>query len=177
MGSFVQAQKLFFSWILPVMLIGIGASWLSFGAFHLMRANASLTWPQAEGAILSSQAKRENPDNKLYTPRIQYSYSVGAKSYTGSRLRYGVALALPLPESQEIVRAYPPRAAARVHYKPDDPAESVLEPGLNPQVWEWLYGGALFLGGGLFMVVFLRRWIDKIDPNPVRDGSPSPGRP
>jgi hypothetical protein len=151
-------------WMLPSMLVFCGLALLVFGGRDLMRAWASASWPHSQGVVLSSFRSPYNDGGtgKKYTPAIAYSYSAGNKSYVGTRVFYGNAQGLSDSRSAEIVNRYPVRSPVSVYYKPEEPGESVLEPGSNPQLRKLLALGTTLFSGGIFLLVFVRRWLEKI---------------
>jgi hypothetical protein len=60
---------------------------------------------------------------------IGYNYAVNGINYTGHRYRYDDRNAAW--EYSEAVDAYPRWSARKVYYNPSDPADSVLDPGLD----------------------------------------------
>jgi hypothetical protein len=98
------------------------------GVVHWLRkARAMSRWPTVPGTITSTW-------DTLETGRIQYSYKVGGRSYTGKRVflyaagqsREGRATSDRTP--QELTELYPPGAQVTVYYDPTHPSKAVLEP-------------------------------------------------
>jgi hypothetical protein len=71
-----------------------------------------------------------NDEGGSYRPIIKYVYSVAGKQYEGERRRYGEE-GFGRRTAQRIVDAYPVGGPVEVHYALHDPAEAVLQVGLE----------------------------------------------
>ncbi len=97
------------------------------------RADASLTWPSVNGRLTDVRlwGKRNiggemKPADKL---AVEYIYELNGKKYTG---RSPTFYTLVYPRTVEFAERYSSREEVEVHYNPNEPSESVLTPGLNP---------------------------------------------
>ena len=75
-----------------------------------------------------------------YSPNVQYKYAVAGKTYSGNRYRFGDLYAVE-GKSHQIVAEHPVGKPVLVYYNPDDPADALLQPGVD--------------GGDLFLAMFL----------------------
>ncbi|MFH1808993.1 MAG: DUF3592 domain-containing protein [Pseudomonadota bacterium] len=143
--------------LLPFILwFGVG------GVLDLIRASRSLTWPTAQGQILSSRVRHESSSSRtgggsfsadrsrsggtqrteVYWPEVIYTYSAQHQEYRGERVaetQYDDATAAGA------VQRYPAGRRVQVRYNPDDPTVALLEPGIQGGTLTglWLAGGFL----------------------------------
>lgn len=129
--------------VIGLIFTAIGGGILCWTAANVVDALASRRWPQVRGTIIASklQRSRDSEGGYSYRPDVSYRYAVKGKEFVARRTRFGDWLKLGWPGvADRVVRRYPVGAAILVHYNPQDPAEAVLEPGLNGL----LFGGAAF---------------------------------
>ncbi len=110
-------QALFFAIVAVLSLLHILAG-------HVQRGRRG--WAKAFGKILVSkivQGSHKSPSRS----RIEYSYSVGTRQYRGNRLDPGMPTAGSAAAMRKITERYPGESTVAVYYRPDNPAEAVLE--------------------------------------------------
>lgn len=130
------------------IILGLVAIMVGFGVFYwkvddFKQAYASSSWPTVQGRIIHSEMVRiRRPGETVSDADITYSYMVNGRQYSG----YLVSI----PEYQgdarsmsKIVKRYPEGNTVTVYYDPDNPANAVLEPGLNMVLLA--FGGFLVL--------------------------------
>lgn len=123
--------------------------WLLLGAVESRR------WPNVQGLVVASQVedKTDSEGGRLYRPRVSYRYSVNGQDFVGERACFGdadyVGWAL---FARDIVARYRVRSPVTVHYDPSDPADAVLEPGLNGLLFSTLIFSIAFLGFSILML-------------------------
>lgn len=106
----------------------------------------SQSWSQAQGTIVLSEVREESDSAFLGEYNLLYNYRVDGKPYRGTRHNglhpalVGRGCAMWLAE-QYIVDS-----RATVHYQANDPSQSLLQPGVTPQIMLLLLGMALTLG-------------------------------
>jgi hypothetical protein len=89
------------------------------------------SFPKAEGQVLSVRinSHRGSKGGVSYHPTLLYRYEINGQSYEGGRYRYD-----NFPDDyysvNEIVTNHPAGSAIEVYYNPDNPADSVLSPGV-----------------------------------------------
>jgi hypothetical protein len=126
-------------------VIGIGL--LFYGGHMLHKSWESSSWPSTEGVIRTSDAKSgtkgKNKDTS-YTLEVTYDYAVRERSFTGSKIGM-----YPMTWNSESCLE-PQQAKYRVgrkvsvFYSPADPANAVLEPGIQAATWYWPIFGCVF---------------------------------
>jgi hypothetical protein len=109
-------------------------------------------------------------NQKRYQPKVDYTYSVNDKSFKGTRISYsdhgylgkskkitimGVTRYSSNADAKagalKIAQKYPKGKKVTVYYMPDNPAESLLEPGFSYKVFSWPLAGVVMLGIGGFI--------------------------
>lgn len=130
----------------------LGWQWVARG-----EASATLQWPVTKGKIVSSQIEekqvyRRKRLRQVFEPQLEYSYQVDGRDHVGTRIDYFEDHDY---ENQEAAVAmgdkYPVGKEVNVSYDPQDPASSVLEPGVTGSnaTLSWVMIG---LGGFLTLV-------------------------
>lgn len=116
---------------LPPLLWGLRGEW---------RAFRSRGWPSAEGIVTESSVftdtrRAKNPAAKrststeeaLHAPQVFYTFTVGGRGHSGSRISFTDDRTSDYAEAQMLVSRYPSQSAVTVYYDPADPELSVLE--------------------------------------------------
>lgn len=130
------------------MLAGLGTT--VWGWRVIRKARAQRNWPSVQGEIITADPSSEDDD---LLPCIEYRYTIEQHIYQSPmQLPSGTT---PSPElNRQLIEKYPVGKTVMVYYHPQDPQQTILEPG--PQGGDWLivgFGlGSLLLG--LFMLVF-----------------------
>ena len=112
-------------------------------------------WPTTPGQVESKDIKVENNYSEegqpyqVFTPRISYRYTVDGVEYTSSRRCFG-DYGSTEKRAERVVRAYTVGQTVSVHYDPQHPEASVLEPGAN-----WAILAALVMGVVFFIIGIL----------------------
>lgn len=167
--------KIAILWSVILLLMVGGAAATYFGARKVLEAKESMDWPTTQGKITESSVERDTRRRKpgetgplkqvIYRAKILYEYQVDEVPLTGTRIAYAkekgikvkgdnassikINRALAEAQAQVIVDRYPKGKSVTVHYKPDDPKDCLLEPGLGLQVFVApLIGVVLFIAGG-----------------------------
>jgi hypothetical protein len=114
--------------LLPIwsLIVGVACVAVGVGAFWQV---VSGYWPRADGIVTVSERNRGPKRSKLWD--LQYKYTVAGRQYTGTQYAYD-----PMPIQAETdllshMQAYPVGAAVVLSYKPSNPAEAVIRPGLR----------------------------------------------
>lgn len=125
---------------------------------------ASQTWPTTQGVVLAHQRcflgrSRGYQEGFL----VKYTYQVGGVVYENDRrsFRQTDVAADGFSDNEEgrreLNERYPRGKPCTVHYNPDNPAESCLEPGAGATAFVLGAISAFLLGlGTLFLVAALR---------------------
>jgi hypothetical protein len=151
-----------------IFFIVIGGALLAFGVVFLRDANASANWPTTPGRVENVRVTWDNVGSTQAAPEraysfiVTYSYAVAGEPYAGNRYSLGegsTATGRRFP-SEEAARnaaaaAYRSGQDVTVYYDPADPAQAVLQPGVNWGTYVPLILGAFFLlcGAGLLRPV------------------------
>ena len=97
-------------------------------------AKASNDWPSVTGALTELQlwGKRRINGEMVDSENliVQYQYEVNGKKFVGRRVAF---YTLHYPETVDFAKRYPQGSRVSVFYNPQNPAESVIVPGLHPQ--------------------------------------------
>ena len=115
----------------------------------------------------SSSSKKTPLNQKRYQPKVDYTYSVNDKSFKGTRISYsdhgylgksksvtvmGVTRyssnANAKASAQKIAKKYHKGKKVTVFYMPNNPGESLLEPGFSYKVFAWPICGIVLLAIG-----------------------------
>lgn len=119
-----------------VALIGLVVGLLTARGHRRARANASAAqrWRSAPGKVIETGIGVQTGHNSsggysYFSPWIRYSYVADGTERTGQRLRFGDVTTRTRGGAETILGRYPAGAEIKVHFDPDAPDESVLEPG------------------------------------------------
>jgi hypothetical protein len=136
-------------------LIALATSvvWLAFAVRAISRAASPLDWRTVPGSITASHIEHvfvgthvgRYQNWPVYEWRffVTYQYTVEGKTYEGTRIDATTKLGHKYLLTGE--RRYPIGGAVLVHYRPQNPADSVLELAVP---WPWILSlcGAVALG-------------------------------
>lgn len=97
-------------------------------------ATASNAWISTNGKLTELQLwGRRRVDGEMVACEnlsVKYQYEVNGTMFTGDRAAF---YTLHYPETVDFSKRYPQGAVVPVFYNPQNPAESVIVPGLHPQ--------------------------------------------
>lgn len=148
-----SGKKFFFSRILPLIFVVVGAILVFSSIRDIYRAKSSVNWPAIHGKILSSSVKTHHtttgPNRRksiTFLAQILYAFSVDGKSFTGNWVSYGGNSSRHPSDVYRVVNRYPKGKEVIVYYMPDNPKLCVLEPGVQT-------GAYIIPGFGLFFFV------------------------
>jgi hypothetical protein len=142
------------------LLLGGGLSF--WGWTILQDARASATWPAADGLIVGSEVDHSTDaeGGDSYSPEVDYTYQVSGQAYQNSRIKFGENSYNSRRQAEEIVARYPSGQGVTVYYAPEEPENSVLEPGVSSGSYIVLGIGVCFASIALLLVpisLFTRR--------------------
>lgn len=140
----------------PAAAMGVGASLTAFGLHRFRIGRRSRGWPTTPGVVASTGISSDGggDDSEVkYVPELQYEYEVESDTYVSSRYGFGTT---PTFNERSAARSwieerYPEGGEVTVHYDPDRPDRSVLEPGAGRSLMAVVVGLA-FTGVGIFML-------------------------
>lgn len=142
--------------ILGAVFLAAGIGLSIWGHGMLAEAKASADWPTVQGKVTSSGVSvrkstsgsgSKKRTSTVYEPSVIYDYTVNGKSYTSHRITAGDFSSSSSKRAHRIVNKYPAGSTATVYYNPDEPYQSVLEPGAT------FFSYVPFGSGILFAVV------------------------
>lgn len=145
-----------------IIVVGLGLLFVAIGAgvgFYIGKpildnARASESWPTAPGRITESELERYRDDGKtMYTALVVYEYSVGNQQWEGDSVWFGQYSSSSRSEINRTVTQYPVGRTVDVYYQPDDPANSVLQPGATTSSYIVFSIGMVFLAIGSLLVL------------------------
>ena len=119
-------------------------------------AEASRSWPTAEGTVVASEVVVTRGKGKTYTAQVRYSYQVGGAPYGSDRIQFGSS-GTDQKVANATVADHPVGKRVKVYYNPGKPAQAVLVPGVTGK---WLtfvlwFCAVMFIGFGVVMTVIL----------------------
>lgn len=136
----------------------VGLLMFCVGVKEVWESNASKTWPATQGKVLASFVRTPRAGAKrLYSPVVQYEFAVDGKTYGSQRVSFGSYQSSRSSHAEAVVARYPVGAEVRVHYKANDPAASVLEPGSEMTNIMLPLLGLVFASAGLWFLKTSRR--------------------
>jgi Protein of unknown function (DUF3592) len=97
----------------------------------------------------------------MHTPEITYSYTVQGRKFTSGRYQFGDTGRRYVNDIKNIVARYPVGRIVRVTYNPNNPSQSVLEPGVNGMSWFMLAVGLATIALGMFFGFDLKLFTPK----------------
>ncbi len=94
-------------------------------------AKASKAWPTIQGTVNSSilNIKKNNEGKIMYSPNVQYTYSVDGKVYHGTNIRMVDGSTNIKQSVKKQLEKYKAGTSVEVFYDPEFPNSAVLEPG------------------------------------------------
>jgi Protein of unknown function (DUF3592) len=106
------------------------------GVFLLIRTyrvskhlRCEATWILSPGSVVRSEIRSTL---ETYSPKITYEYTYGGVKRIGDKLRSELLQYNWKSPSQRLISRYPVGKMVTVYVNPDDPNETVLEPGGDP---------------------------------------------
>jgi len=146
-----------FSRIFPLPFIIVGALLLYFGAKGLLIAIESVGWPHTNATVVSSSIKSYSSGaargRTQHQAVIHYEFFVQKSRYSG----YHQIESPNAGEPMSLVERHPKGKQITIYYMPDNPAVSLLEPGLRIETLIQPVGGLIFFVAGILMAIFLPR--------------------
>jgi hypothetical protein len=142
------------------MLLLIGSPVVLFATYrNYSSANASEKWPSVDGVITQSSLETMGFGRKqTFKAKIEYQYQVNGRGYRASRVKFVDTTGSSESAAQSVASKYPVNSAQKVYYNPDDPSNSVLEPGASAGSVVMLAMGPLaVIGFGTFFVFVARK--------------------
>lgn len=120
--------------MLGIFLLGLLVACVATNTISgLSRSVASERWPRASAEVVSSAVYRDGSDvAPRWEPAISYRYYIGNNTFTSGTIRFLMGPMYDRDEATQIAESYSVGSVVRVAYNPDNPRESVLQPGTPP---------------------------------------------
>jgi hypothetical protein len=121
-------------------LAGLGtiAVWLTLSlgnAFYL--SMVSLQWPKVPVRVTASQVNTGSSSfGTWWAPDVEYEYRVSGHVYHSATIRYLMPSFYEEEKAHAVLASYSPEVYATAAYDPQNPACSVLQPGVPPNMWK-----------------------------------------
>jgi Protein of unknown function (DUF3592) len=118
---------------LGALLLLLGAGIFCYGVRLLVIAHSSESWPSVQGRVLSSSlaAHSGSKGSTAYHADVFYEFAVDGARCTSNDINCDKGSHSDPLDAQCIVSRYPAGQVVTVHYSPNDPNTSVLEPGIT----------------------------------------------
>jgi hypothetical protein len=132
----------------------LGVLLAAFFVWQLVKGVRARKWPTTEGRVLESQVTKETSyddgsSSTTYGAEITYRYEVDGEEYSGKRRSFADYRSSNRRRAVKIVARYAPGAVIMVYYRPDQPDESVLEPGMSAGFFLFLILPLTFMAIGV----------------------------
>ena len=109
----------------------IGASiWCVYLGYTIVEGLKIQKWPNVEGVMVSSSAKRIDHNKERYILEVEYKYSVDGQALTGYKISNSNVM-LSRMEKEVSLKNYSPDKKVRVFYDPSDHKNSYLKSGVD----------------------------------------------
>ncbi|MCP3137069.1 DUF3592 domain-containing protein [Pyxidicoccus xibeiensis] len=156
------------------VILGVtGLGVLVWGIFRMRSTARTRHWPTTQGTIRAARVtSREVPiapgdssddddapaprTRPLYRPEVEYTYTVGRQTYTGTQLGMDVVEVSSREHAQAHAARYAPGAPVTVFHDPQDPGQALLEPGLQAASWSVPGAGVACLAVATAFFFFVR---------------------
>lgn len=96
----------------------------------MVRQEQAARWPIVQGTVIRSEVEAVRSKGIKYVPKVVYTYSVDGQPYEGSRYRFSAFRSEKPGYAEEVVARYPVGARVPVYYRPGQPSETLLQPGV-----------------------------------------------
>lgn len=123
--------------LLGVVGLASIALWLTLSVgSSLYRALESLYWPKVTVTVTSSDVSTGVSNvGRWWQPELTYEYQVAGQSYRSGNIRYLMPPFYHAEGARQIQAEYPKGEQVKAAYDPQNPASSVLEPGIPADMW------------------------------------------
>lgn len=142
-----------------LLFLGMGTIVTAMGIHGLISAGESVHWPTAQGEITTStiEARRETDrrdrPGTTYRAQVRYQFFVDRQRFEGDLVAYGDYGSSDRGHAERITRRYPQGKIVTVYYRPGQPNDALLEPGIHTQTWFLPGAGLIFTGASLWAMV------------------------
>jgi len=147
--------------ITGVVLVALGVAAILWGLGNVRHGRASESWPTTEGIVIMSEIARTTSTSTgktrktttNYRANVEYEYTVGGVDYKRDQISFGQFSTSSRSQAQLVVNRYRVGESVQVHYDPDKPEVSLLEPGVGFMTYlPAAVGGVFILLGVVFFL-------------------------
>lgn len=152
--------------IIGVLFCAIAPILIGLRVLLYREALSKAAYPSVSGTICKNELdvkehESTDSDNRRevsheYIPRAEYRFSVGEKTFTGSRINVLGGKSFNVKsEARKVLAAYPLNATVDVYHNPEDPADAFLvnDPGKRMIDWGTWFVAIILLVLGIAMMV------------------------
>jgi len=117
-----------------IVLLAVGVILTILMPISISKGRKSKTWPTTEATVVSTEVEEkheydEDGDKHVYYyPRIHYDYRVEGQFYNGFKYKL-LEVSMSKRKAYEFVSNFMAGDKLTAYYDPENPAESVLQPG------------------------------------------------
>jgi uncharacterized protein DUF3592 len=169
---------------MPTTLLAI-FSIIAFAVMALAARNAwksvrAKSWPIVPGTLTEVKYVEASGDNDTHKVEAKYTYSVAGKVYESSQIAFGYGGSSVAGRNRKLYKRLKLKEGEliEIRHDPSNPAQAVLEPGLNASNVRLLVWAAIFMlfpGLGIYQYIEreLRLRPDPVPPQSVVSGMPT----
>ena len=122
--------------ILPAVFCATGLILSILGIRIYIKAKNSPGWVPTKGKVTFTMIRKgmssDQPDG--CTPVVYYTYSVEGEVYESKRVKYISSFEyISLEEAEAVLKKYQVNSGITIFYNPDNPRDSVIEPGVHKE--------------------------------------------
>lgn len=143
--------------LIAIVFIPLNILMIAYTAKKFRNASASLNWPSVGGIVdLMEDNSYETDDGMIYRYKMAYSYTVNEQLYTGKSIDDNDSSIVDTKKSLlNILYNYSLGTKVTVYYDPEDPATSVLIPGVRTSAYGSLFVCILIMAMSIALTLFL----------------------
>jgi hypothetical protein len=107
-------------------------AWFTFSVIGVTKAIITKSWPKIKGSIISTEVKevKSFKGATKFAPVVHYSYTFNNEEFISDKYSSTLARGSSI-WADEVISHYPDNSAISIYYNPQNPKESVLDPGLH----------------------------------------------
>ena len=131
----MKTRMLFFGLFISVFyLVGFGL--LGYSVLSAKRSLAAANWPRARGTITHCEmvSSTDGEGGTTEKVNVQYTYLIGTKSFSGSRLAFGYGGSSAMQGNSQLVDELKSCKGVDVRYDPADPTNATLSYGIHRSI-------------------------------------------
>lgn len=134
-------------------VVVFGALLVLIGIWGISKAQQTTNWLSTDATVVQAEEiVRQSAPGRAISRRhlFRYRYEVGGEVFENGRFSYWS----PSPMRANGVARYETGQQITIHYNPNNPVESVVEPGLEGRLWHLIMGA----GGVLIAMLSFQLW-------------------